>query len=130
MISPRLFFISLHHTMYRNAKPVDWCQCCQQRVALSYSHGSSDLLGDDHTPKIVDSADYSCCFHIYKSPRFYRFVLLVSAKRGDLYLILLSNLRFSLWQLLDHSETALGRGSYKKQWSKAPLFLCFEGVKL
>ena len=102
--------------MYRNAKPVDWCQCCQQRVALSYSHGSSDLLGDDHTPKIVDSADNSGCFHIYKISLIYRFVLLVSAKRGDLYLILLSNLRFSLWQLLDHSETDLGNGTAAEFW--------------
>ena len=39
-----------------------------QRVTLTDSHGAADLLGDDHTAKVVDAADNSGCFHIYKSP--------------------------------------------------------------
>ena len=39
------------------------CQCCQSRVAFADTHGSADLLGDDHAPEVVNTPHDSCCFH-------------------------------------------------------------------
>ena len=56
--------------MYRHAKPVDWCQCCQWGVALPDAEGSSDFFWNDDSPQIIHSSDNSCGFHISFS--FYR----------------------------------------------------------
>ena len=71
--------------MYRNAKPVELCQCYTEGVSLADAHGAADLLGDDHATQVVNATDNSGSFHIYKISLFDRFVLLVSAKQGDLY---------------------------------------------
>ena len=59
-----LFFISIYHTMYRNAKPVERCQCCLQRVTLANPHSAADLFGDNNTTEVVDAADNTGSFHI------------------------------------------------------------------
>ena len=50
--------------MYRQAKPVDWYQCCQRGVALPYAKGASNFFGDDDSPQVIDSTNNSCCFHL------------------------------------------------------------------
>ena len=50
--------------MYRHAKFVDWCQCCQQRVAFSNLEGSSDFFRNHNSPQIVHASYDNCCFHI------------------------------------------------------------------
>ena len=60
-------FISFHHTMYRKAKPVERCQCCQQGVAFAYTHSSSYFFRDNDSSKVVDPKNNPCCFHIYKN---------------------------------------------------------------
>ena len=55
------------------------------KAANSDAHGSSDLFGNDASPKVVDPSHNSCCFHLYKISLIYRFVLLVSANWEDLY---------------------------------------------
>ena len=52
---------SLHKTMYRPAKSVDWCQCCQQRVAFSNFEGFSDFFGNYNTPAFLNTAYNPCC---------------------------------------------------------------------
>ena len=49
--------------MYRQTKPVDWCQCCQQGVTFPYFQSSSDFLWDYNPPQIVHSSDNTCCLH-------------------------------------------------------------------
>ena len=51
--------------MYRYTKLVDWCQCCQQGVALTAAQGSSDFFGDDDAAEIIDPSNNACSFHIY-----------------------------------------------------------------
>ena len=55
---------SLHQTMYRPAKEVDWCQCCQRGVALADAEGAADLFGDHDAAEVVDTANDASCFHI------------------------------------------------------------------
>ena len=50
--------------MYRQAKPVDWCQCCMRGVAFSNLEGSSDFLRDHNTTQVVNASDNAGCFHI------------------------------------------------------------------
>lgn len=64
MISLRYIFISLHHIMYRPAESVNWCQCCMRGVPLPDMQRAADLLGDHHTPQVVDATHDSSCFHI------------------------------------------------------------------
>ena len=92
MISLRCIFISPHHTMYCNTKPVERCQCCQQRVALSYTHSSADFLGNYYPSEVVNSSHNSGCFHIYILLKL-QIVLLLSVFCGDLYC---NNLLFEL----------------------------------
>ena len=47
--------------MYCPAKPVERCQCCQQRVTFSNLEGSSNLFGNHNSPQIVHSSDNPCC---------------------------------------------------------------------
>ena len=47
--------------MYRQAKSVDWCQCCQQGVSLTDFQCSSDFFGNDNTPQIVYASYNPCC---------------------------------------------------------------------
>ena len=61
--------------MYRPAKPVDRCQCCQQGVALANAEGAADFFGDNNSSQIVHSSDNAGCLHIsfsfsaaYKAP--------------------------------------------------------------
>ena len=49
--------------MYRYAKSVDWCQCCQQGVSLADAQGSSDFLRNNDSSQIVHSSDNASCFH-------------------------------------------------------------------
>ena len=55
---------SLCKTMYRPAKEVDWCQCCQRGVALADAEGAADLFGDHDAAEVVDTANNASCFHI------------------------------------------------------------------
>ena len=55
--------IPFHHTMYRQAKSVERCQCCQQRVALSYPHSAADFFRYNVSPKVINSSDNASCFH-------------------------------------------------------------------
>ena len=79
--------------MYRKAKPVEWCQCCQQRLAFTDSHCSSNFFGNNNPSQIIDSSNNSCCFHIYKnllalqSPT----VSICKTRRFILYLCTLKN---------------------------------------
>ena len=50
--------------MYCPAESVDWCQCCQQGVALTAGSGAADFFGDNNPPKVIDSANNAGCFHI------------------------------------------------------------------
>ena len=50
--------------MYRPAEDVDWCQCCQQGVALLDAEGSSDLFGNDDSSQIIHSSNNACSLHI------------------------------------------------------------------
>ena len=52
--------------MYRPTKPVEKCQCCQQRVAFANAHGAPNFFRDDHAPQVVNSANNTGCFHILK----------------------------------------------------------------
>ena len=80
--SLRCFFISIYYTMYCIVKLVDWCQCYMRGVALLYPHSSSDFLRYNYTPKVVNTAHNSRCFHIYKNLLNLQIsVLLVSVKK-------------------------------------------------
>ena len=58
--------------MYRPAKPVDWCQCCQQGVALPNLECASDFFGNHNSSQIVHSSDNACCFHfVYLLLRYF-----------------------------------------------------------
>ena len=59
-----LRWYSLCKTMYRPAKSVDWCQCCQQGVTLTDAQGASNLLRNHNSPQIIHSSDNASCFHI------------------------------------------------------------------
>ena len=72
--------------MYSQTKSVERCQCYTRGIALADAHGSSYFFRNDDTSEVVDPSYNSCSLHIYKISLFYRFVLLVSAKGGDLYL--------------------------------------------
>ena len=50
-------------TMYRHAKSVDWCQCCQQGVTFPDAEGSSDFFGNGASSQIIHSSDNAGCFH-------------------------------------------------------------------
>ena len=50
--------------MYSRIKPIENCQCCMRGVAIPNLEGSSDLLGNNDTPKVVHSSDNASCFHI------------------------------------------------------------------
>ena len=50
--------------MYRQAKPVDWCQCCTRGVSFTNLEGSSNLLGNHDSSQIVHSSDNAGCLHI------------------------------------------------------------------
>lgn len=39
-------------------------------VALADTHRAANLLGDNDPAEIVDSSDYSCCFHYINSLAF------------------------------------------------------------
>ena len=54
--------------MYRPAESVNWCQCCMRGVPLPDMQRAADLLGDHHTPQVVDATHDARCFHIYLSP--------------------------------------------------------------
>lgn len=41
-----------------------------ERVALADAHRAANLLGDNDPAEIVDSSDYSCCFHYINSLAF------------------------------------------------------------
>ena len=78
--------------MYRPAKLVERCQCCQQGVALPDAQGSSDFFWDDDSAQIVHSSDNASCFHIsfsFYDPFDGRMIsaptwkMLVRACRGD-----------------------------------------------
>ena len=56
--------------MYRQTKPVDWCQCCTRGVALTDFEGSSDFFGNYNTPEVIHPTGDTSCFHIYLSPYF------------------------------------------------------------
>lgn len=58
-----LSWYSLCKTMYRHAKLVERCQCCQQGVALADAEGSSDFFRDNDSSQIVHSANNASCFH-------------------------------------------------------------------
>ena len=47
--------------MYRPAKSVNRCQCCQQGVAFSNLEGSSDFFGNDDSPQVIDPSYNPCC---------------------------------------------------------------------
>ena len=49
------------YAMYRHAKSVDWCQCCQWGVSLTDFESSANFFGNYDTPKVVHSSDNSCC---------------------------------------------------------------------
>ena len=49
------------HTMYRQTKSVDWCQCCQQGVTFSNLECASDFFKNHDTPEVIQSSDNSCC---------------------------------------------------------------------
>lgn len=77
-----------HHSVQ---KPL--CQCYQLRVTLADTHGTSDFLGNNHTPEVVNSSDNTRCFHfIFLRFNFYsiNFVALI-VFHGDfgLYISLL-----------------------------------------
>ena len=38
-----------------------WCQYHQQRVAIPVANSAADLLGNNHPPQIVNTADNACC---------------------------------------------------------------------
>ena len=60
---PILFPNPLSHFKHCVAKPVDGCQCCLCRVALTDTHGASDFFRNHHASEIVDPTDNSGCFH-------------------------------------------------------------------
>ena len=45
--------MSIYYTMYRPTKLVEKCQCCQQRVAFTNSHCSSNLFWNNNPSQIV-----------------------------------------------------------------------------
>ena len=61
-ISPRCY--SLCKTMYRQEKPVNWCQCCIWGVALADAECAADFFWDHDSSQIVHSSYDSCCLHI------------------------------------------------------------------
>ena len=71
--------------MYRNAKPVDWCQCCQQRVSFTDPECAADFLGDDDSAEVIDPSYNACCFHISSLLVNSRITMLLFVKQGDLY---------------------------------------------
>ena len=50
-------FCSFYHTMYSPTKPVERCQCCQQRVSLTDTHCSSYLFGYNYTSEVIYSSN-------------------------------------------------------------------------
>ncbi len=73
-----------HHTMYRNAKLVIWCQCCQQRVALPDADGAANFFGDNNPAKSSILRTIPVAF-IYKNSFVDLITLLLSVSIGVLY---------------------------------------------
>ena len=59
-----LRWYSFRKTMYRPAKLVDWCQCCQQGVSLADAQSAANFFRNDDSSQIVNTTDNACCFHI------------------------------------------------------------------
>lgn len=51
----------LAQLIHGRAKPLPWFPCCQQPVALPNPKRPSDLLRNDHAPKLVNSAHNPRC---------------------------------------------------------------------
>ena len=84
--------------MYRYTKFVNWCQCCQQRVPSRIRIVLLISLGITTLPRSSIRRTIPVAF-IYKNSLLYKFVLLVSVKQGDLYLILNYNISLSCCKL-------------------------------
>jgi hypothetical protein len=59
---------SIIHTMYRQTKLVDWCQCCMRGVTFADSYCATIFFRDNNSPQIIHASDNTGCFHIYLSP--------------------------------------------------------------
>ena len=64
MTDALLLCILTRGLIQRESQNLGLYQCVQRGVALADTHGSSDLLGNNDTSEVVDTADDSGSFHI------------------------------------------------------------------
>ena len=77
-------------------KSVEWCQCCQRRVALVDAKGSSNSLGNEDAAQIIHASDNASSFHISALLVNSRITMLVSVNGWREYRQLNSSAYFSL----------------------------------
>ena len=54
-------------------------------VTFTDTHGAADFFGDNESSEIINSSDTTCGFHFISFSFFRQILMLLSAKRGDLY---------------------------------------------